>query len=362
MSNPNVKQSKKQVIDEDAIRADAEKLLNSNKQTDTFEDENFQNLFKIQTANCWLADAKKRPVPKQLFDEFWFEGELCILFADTNVGKSILAVQIGNALSNGQSIENLRIEAEKQIVLYCDFELSDKQFESRYSRKGENDKFFSRHYQFSDNFIRAEINPNANVEHGFASFEDYLNNSLNYSIAETGAKILIIDNLTYLKNETEKAKDALPLMKHLKALKSRFDLSILALAHTPKRDYTKELGRNDLQGSKMLINFCDSSFAIGESSKEKGLRYLKQIKVRNTEIKFDADNVQLCQIQKPDNFLHFAFEGSGRESEHLKTFTEKDREQLIKKAKELHEKGESMQAIGDKLGVSKMTVSRYVNK
>ena len=56
---------------------------------------------------------------------------------------------------------------------------------------------------------------------------------------------MIIDNLTYLKNETEKAKDALPLMKHLKALKRKYGLSILALAHTPKRDATKQLSRND---------------------------------------------------------------------------------------------------------------------
>jgi hypothetical protein len=45
----------------------------------------------------------------------------------------------------------------------------------------------------------------------------------------------------------------------------------------------------------MLINFCDSSFAIGENQ-ETGLRYLKQIKARNTEIKFDAENVKLCRI------------------------------------------------------------------
>jgi hypothetical protein len=31
-----------------------------------------------------------------VFGTFWFEGELCILFADSNRGTSILAVQIGN--------------------------------------------------------------------------------------------------------------------------------------------------------------------------------------------------------------------------------------------------------------------------
>jgi len=87
----------------------------------------------------------------------------------------------------------------------------------------------------------------------FDNFEGFLNHSLEQALNETQAKILIIDNITYLKNETEKAKDALPLMKHLKSLKSKFRLSILALAHTPKRDLSKQITRNDLQGSKMLI-------------------------------------------------------------------------------------------------------------
>jgi hypothetical protein len=74
--------------------------------------------------------------------------------------------------------------------------------------------------------------------------------------------VLIIDNLTYLRDETENARNALPLMKFLKELKSKHGLSILALAHTPKRDSSKPLGRNDLQGIKndhQLLRFgvCD---------------------------------------------------------------------------------------------------------
>ena len=45
--------------------------------------------------------------------------------------------------------------------------------------------------------------------------------SLGLAILEqnSGAKVLIIDNITYLKTETENAKNALPLMKQLKDLK-----------------------------------------------------------------------------------------------------------------------------------------------
>lgn len=318
-----------------------------------------KGLFKVKTANQWIEQAKTSPIPLMLFGELWHDSELCILFADTNLGKSILAVQIADSISKGKTIAGFKLEAKKQTVLYFDFELSAKQFEIRYCIKNEAEKVLEHHYSFDENFKRLEINPDAEIPEN-KSFEDYLNQSLEQSITETGVKILIIDNLTYLKNETEKAKDALPLMKHLKALKSKYGLSILALAHTPKRDLSKPLTRNDLQGSKMLINFVDSCFAIGESHTDKHLRYLKQIKARNTEIIYDTENVAICQIQKPFNFLEFEFIGFGTEREHLKELTEKDRESTIEKAKELSQKGYSQRQISTELNISLGAVNKYL--
>ena len=188
-----------------------------------------------------------------------------------------------------------------------------------------------------------------------------MNFSIEKSIIETGAKILIIDNLTYLKSATESAKDALPLMKHLKALKSKHCLSIMALAHTPKRDLSKPITRNDLQGSKMLINFCDSSFSIGESHSDKNLRYLKQIKQRNTEQIYDAENVCVCQIDKPLNFLLFEFVNFGKEWEHLKQHTERDKDNLNEKVIELKRQGRSLREIGAELGISHTKAGRILN-
>lgn len=335
-------------IGEDDIKTEAEQLLKQGN-----EAKESKGLFTVKTASRWIEQAKTRPIPQMLFGELWFEGELCILFADTNLGKSILAVQIGNSISKGEQIRGFKLETPKQPILYFDFELSDKQFENRYSIQ------FEQHYSFDNNFIRVEINPDATIPEA-QTFEDYLNHSLERSITETGAKVLIIDNLTYLKNETEKAKDALPLMKHLKALKNKYGLSILALAHTPKRDLSKPISRNDLSGSKMLINFCDSSFSIGESHSDKNLRYLKQIKQRNTEQIYDAENVCVCQIDKPFNFLLFEFVNFGKEWEHLKQHSEKDKENLNEKVSELKKQGRSLREIGAELGISHMKVSRIL--
>jgi hypothetical protein len=348
-------------IDFNSFQEEAATLLSENKTEETIADD-FQNLFKIQPANQWIDESRTRPAPKMLCGEFWYEGELCILFADTNTGKSILAVQIGEKIATGDISGLLGCEADPQQVIYIDFELSDKQFEGRYSQKEGN--FFTNHYLFSKNFLRAEIDPSSFMPSAFDNFEDYLNFSIKHAVSTTGAKTLIIDNLTYLRNETEKAKDALPLMKELKKLKSEFGLSILALAHTPKRDISKPLSKNDLQGSKMLINFCDSSFAIGESQEDRGRRYLKQIKVRNSEFKYDGDNVAVCDIVKPTNFLQFDFIDYGREKDHLKSFTEEERSKLIAEAKDLANGSEKMSQrdIAKKLNISLTTVNRYLSK
>lgn len=316
-------------------------------------DKENKGLFKVRTANKWIEQAKTRPIPKMLFGELWFENELCILFADTNLGKSILAVQIGNSITKGENIPGFMFEAEKQSILYFDFELSDKQLENRYSVN------FEQHYEFDNDFIRVEIDPDADIPK-METFESFLNNSLERSIIETGSKILIIDNLTYLKSETEKSKDALPLMKHLKALKSKYGLSILALAHTPKRDLSKPITRNDLAGSKMLINFVDSCFSIGESHSDKHIRYIKQIKSRNTEIFYDTENVVVCQIDKPHNFLQFEFIDYGRELEHLKQISKEDRDTNISRAKELSQQGMSQRNIAKELSISLGAINKYL--
>lgn len=320
-----------------------------------------KGLLKVKTANQWLEEAKLSPVPQMLFAELWHENELCVLFADTNLGKSILAVQIGNSLSKGKPIPGFKLETTKQNVVYLDFELSAKQFEVRYSVRREGKKVFENHYRFDENFKRVEIDPDAEIPEGH-SFESHLNHAIEEIIIQTGAKVLIIDNITYLKNETEKAKNALPLMQHLKALKSKHGLSILVLAHTPKRDLSKPITRNDLQGSKMLINFVDSAFAIGESYRDKSLRYIKQIKARNTEMMYDTDNVIVCQIQKPFNILEFEFVGFGTEREHLRQLSDTDRDNRITESLELKRQGNTNVQIAKHFGVSEGAVRKWFKK
>ncbi len=335
---------------------DLSRLLNNvNKLLDEAPDKE-EEFLRVQSANKWIEESRSKPVPKMLFSEFWYEGELCILFADTNLGKSILAVQIGDSISRCKQINGFKLEANQRPVIYFDFEQSAKQFQARYSID------YLQDYRFSETFYRAEINPDSVISDINKTFEEYMHEAIEQALEKTGAKILIIDNITYLKTETERAKDALPLMKELKALKKKYDLSILALAHTPKRDSSKPITRNDLQGSKMLINFCDSAFAIGEGNEDEGIRYLKQIKQRNTQQIYGSENICVCQITKPHNFLGFEFIKCEAESVHLRVQTDEQKETIVNAILERHKIGESLRTIGMALGISHMKVKRILAK
>lgn len=320
-----------------------------------------KGIFIYKNASEWLDEARQTPIPKMLFDEFWVEGEICFLFADTNLGKSILAVQIAESIASGTAVQGFKLEAEKQKVLLYDFELTAKQFEGRYSTKNTDLGVLENHYPFSNNLLRCEFDPENIPDE---DIDKCVINSMEKNIVDTGSKVLIIDNITYLKNETEKAKDALPLMKQLKALKKKHGLSILALAHTPKRDLSKPLTVNDLQGSKMLMNFTDSCFAIGHSYKDSSLRYIKQIKVRYTEKRYDAENVIVCEIAKPDNFLRFEFLDFSTEREHLKEVSEKDIDELEQKVLELKNANPNLtlREIANQVNSNHMKVKRILKK
>lgn len=320
----------------------------------SFENQD-EGLLMIKSANDWLEIARTQPNPEMLFDEFWFEGEVCVLFADTNLGKSILAVQIGNSISKGEPIPGFRLGVPKQEILYLDFELSAKQFQNRYSLN------FEHPYNFDENFKRIEINRKVNIPEK-QTFEEFLLAEIERSLLHTNAKILIIDNLTYLLSEGEKSQYAKPFMQGLQNLKKNYCLSLLLLAHTPKRDLTKPVNQNDMQGSKMLVNFLDSSFNINASTRDPNTRFLKQIKTRMNEYVFNSENVAVCQINKPDNFLQFEFIGFDSERHHMREVGDKEKEKRIADALEMKKMGLTNVEIGKRLGVAETSVRRWLKK
>ena len=298
-------------------------------------------MLTVKTANRTIREAALRPNPDALYLTLWYEGEVCCLFSDSNLGKSILAMQIAAQI------------AKTRKVLYFDFELSDKQFQLRYSDEQGNLN------KFPDNLYRVEINRESL---DVSNFEEAIIGNIEQAALMTGAKVLIIDNLTYLCIASEKGDAAGALMFRLMALKKKHGLSMLILAHTPKRCLSNPITQNDLAGSKKLYNFFDSVFAIGKSAKDNNLRYIKQLKVRYGNYTYDSDNVIVSAIEKVGAFLQFSNIGYATEKEHLKEFTDKDRAEAINEVKRLSSEGKSQREIARALNLSLGCVNKYLKR
>ena len=301
------------------------------------------SVFTAMTANMTLEAAKKLPDPRKLWKEFWYENEVCCLFADTNVGKSVLAVQIGNEI------------AKTDNVLYYDFELGDKQFALRYI-----DAKTKKDYVFPKRLIRLSLSIEKLMAMG-DRMEDMIMASIEGDVKFYKAKFVIIDNISWLVNSTNSTKTASNLVKRLVALKRIYGLSILVLAHNRKRNPHKPITENDLSGSKQLINFFDAAFTIGSSASEADLKYIKQVKVRTGKKVYGEDHVLLCTIEQQRSFLQFVEQGYDDEANHLKK--PKGVDISLKKAKvmELKAKGMSVREIAEASGIPKSTVGRLLN-
>lgn len=303
--------------------------------------EEIPSLLTVKTANECISDAMKVSLPQQLWSSLWYEGELCCLFADSNVGKSIYAVQMAKDIAGDHS------------VIYFDFELSEKQFQMRYTDDNGDA------YVFPQTLHRAEINPdNISGE----DFEYEIMNAIVDAMQKYSANVLIIDNITFLNALTEHGDAASRLMMALCQIKRNYGVSILILAHTPKRLLSSPITQNDLAGSKRLFNFFDSVFAIGKSAQGEDMRYIKQLKSRSSAIDYGANNVITAQILKSGSFLGMNHIGFDTESAHLaenKSQNDDLKEEAIRLVNEEHL---TVRQIADKLGISRSTVGRWIKQ
>lgn len=308
----------------------------------------YQNLLndessKIQylTANEVMERALKLKSAVSLHKEFWYEGEVCILFAESNLGKSVYAMQIAEDI------------AKQQKVMYLDYELSLRQFRSRYTNKETGEP-----YRFADNLYRPSLRLERVCDD--KESEERLFDRIEDAVLNQGIKVFVIDNITWLCSSLESGKQATRIMKKLSELKEVYNISVLVIAHTRKRISSKELTMDDLAGSKKLANFCDSSFAIGRSLNDNKMLYLKQIKVREGEFVYTKDNVLLCHIEKRDAFLEFVEDGFCNEEELLKSFERGDKQSIKSQAYILHQEGLSNRRIARELSVSEGSIRNWL--
>lgn len=296
-------------------------------------------LLSIKAANTWIEESIKRPDPKMYFNDLIVEYENTVLFASSNVGKSILATQIAEDI------------AKREKVLYVDLELSSKQFQMRYT-----DKATGKAHTFPANFKRAEIDPELLLG---VNLEQEILNSIEEAAIQ-GTRFFVIDNITFICNGPESGVKAALFMKQLIRLKKKYSLTTIVIAHTPKRRNWKPITQNDLAGSAKLINFFDAGIALARSANDSNLRYLKQVKVRTGEFLYDADNVLIMDVNKDDGFLKFDILGTGNEEDHLNALEGGAVADELISILKMQKQGMTVREIAEVLNIGKSTVQRRI--
>lgn len=317
----------------------------------------FDSIFTASPAYLYFTNPKFNDRRPRLLGRFWAEGEVAVLFSDNGTGKSILATQIAQSIASGVAIGGFELDVPRQRVIYFDLELTREQFDRRYSNDDPN---APAKFPFHRNFIRSQPRAYEQLPEDFGSETEFITDSLVRLIRFTEASVVIIDNITWLNNSSQTGNAAPRIMKAIARLRRDFGLSVLVLAHTPKRYAAWPFTLNDLQGSKMIANFADSVFALGRSRLGPEVRYLKCLKQRNSFDETD-DRVATLRIKKDTCWLGMEFEGLTDERDHIGWMTspkEPERMHLIKKVAELSGLGLTQREIGERLGVSAPTVNR----
>lgn len=270
-------------------------MPNSNKVINQSEEKTRKTVFKTKSANVLIEDARKEPPPKKLVGDLIYEEEQTILFAPTNLGKSILATQMAISVANGVNLDLgngliLKNEVGKVTTLFFDFELSDRQFLNRIGNK-----------VLPDNLFISKIERGKVLNGTPKQIFELLKKE-----AETvKAKFIIVDNISKIGNKLEDTDNAIEFMSALWDLARHENYTILVIAHTPKINRKESLTSDSIAGSSKLAALSDSIIGMNEfvSHKESQV-YIKQIKTRNDSIKYGKGKVICTNITKDsDGFV-----------------------------------------------------------
>lgn len=294
----------------------------------------------VKPGSQWIENARFYPLSNPLYDKIWFEKEICLLFADSNIGKSILATQIACEI------------ALQRKVVYFDYEMSSATFAERFGG------LFKLNPVLNQNFVRCQPNPDLLL----------CDNAINHILADISsiieknyAEVIIIDNITFINSNIKSNSRSAKLMYNLRKIALDLSVSMLVIAHCAKRNMCKPLTQNDLAGSKTLFNFADSAFAIGQSLMDSSIQYLKQLKARASKMLYGAENVILLRRVFSNNYLHFDFVGHAKESNLLKSPKSPEIAMLKNIILNLEKDGLSQSKIAQILNISQPKVSRIKN-
>ena len=300
---------------------------------------------KTETFDHHADMGSKLPPILKIWGDFILEESLIHLPSKRGLGKSLLCLQIGLAVSNRYK-EFLGFKIEKPgPVVYLDFEMSPSTTSRRAFQLRKNAPSYDAKY--AEDFIIY------NTQKSF--IDEFVN--INQIIDKKRPVLVIIDNLVCaLSNtDTNNGVNMALLYSVLNGLKQFYGCTIVVIDHLRKHTDNKR-SESDLQsGSGVKSNLSDADFMIRGSIQDISYRLLLRIKSRLVE---ESNTITLIKLNKLTLWFEFV-ENDVNESDHLLGECG-DTEENKDKARHLYETGNTYRQIAKSLGKSPSTICRWL--
>lgn len=305
----------------------------------------------------------------QLVGNLIHSGETCVLYSQTDAGKTTFAMQVGLDIAGGNESKLIPGASAgiPQLVYYYDTELRDVDLQHRYKGRAN---------FFPDNFIR--------LSNWHFTTLDELADDISEKVARTEADCtIIIDNITQ-GGETHNARAVNNFYNRLDNLKSdclgkgRY-ITIIIVTHTSKSNSMySPIEFRDMSGSSALYNFANSVIVLGMTCLGEDTRMIKALKG-----KFSGKTGDVMIVKFVENpYLHFEYVCTKPECEVLPIKLKADRQNkknssaankieqsnsrvtpgIAQKMKQMADSGMRQGKIGQRLGFSRRTVNQTLQQ
>lgn len=266
------------------------------------------SVLNIRTLNQCIADGAKAPKLEYIVNQL-IEPGIGVIVGKSNIGKTILAIQLMNHISTGTKVFDI-LTTQKNKVMIIDCEMTDRQIANRY-RYSDGD-----YYNFSQDLLRAKLKINI-LEKDFLAT---LINSIRISVKDNDVSFILIDNLMSIIYDLNKPALVLEFMLGIKKLQEDTSISILLIAHPRKGiDLTEKMDLEDVYGSSYIGNFLDYAIGLRKSKLNPSEILLKLLKTRMDVNSFNEENIIVLGLGNKMGVPMFEFIRYDAEDVHLKS-------------------------------------------
>ena len=231
--------------------------------------------FQTRTFGEVVEDGSNAKPRRKIFGAFLYEDTNTYFFSRTNLGKSILAFQIGYAAASGTSLDSclaLRNDTEPMKVLVADLEMDSMTLNERHGlAKQRTDP------ALLANLVYLHENPGVKPVFSF----DLLA-KIEKAAVENNAKLIILDNISRILPDLLKAEDVSRVIEFMKRIRQNTGASFLVIGHCVKSDPRTAISPQSYFGSAHLMNFFTEMFFLDASKDERF--YLCHSKTKRAEI------------------------------------------------------------------------------